>query len=92
MSEVTLEQVYAVQLAIKAQCDKMEAHLDKLNGRVGGLDVRVAVIEEWKRCVGEPSARDTGDLKVALAKLLAIGGGIGGGGGLIFLLVKSVLG
>ena len=90
MPEVTLDQVYAVQVASKEKIDKIEAHLERLNDRVGGMEVRVAVIEEWKRCVGEPSARDTSDLKVTVAKLVTLGASIGSSGSVVFLLLKNV--
>lgn len=88
----TVDEVYVVVTNIQKQVGKIEEHLEKLNGKVGGLDVRVAVVEEWKRCVGEPSAKDTSDLKIELAKVLAMGGGAGGVFWLLNSGFKAVLG
>ncbi len=88
----TLDEIYAVVIGSKEKIDKIEKHLERLNGKVGGLDVRVAVIEEWKRCVGEPRAKDAEDNRVAIAKMAVLGSSAGGIFGLITLLCKIFLG
>lgn len=69
----TLDEVYALLLALMKQVDKIEVHTRETNGHVGTLDSRVAVLEEWKRCMGEPAARTAQDNRVEIAKFLALG-------------------
>jgi len=66
---------------------KIEQHLKDLNGRVGKDEVRLAVIENWRQDVDlwrreyDSAAKKTGeevtDLKVEIAKMAALGGGVG---------------
>lgn len=66
---------------------KIEQHLKELNGRVAKDEVRLAVMENWRADVDtwrkehESSEKKTGekvtDLRVEVAKMAALGGGVG---------------
>ena len=76
-SDITLEQVYYVAKGCNDRLEKIEEHLEKINGHIGEHCREIAVLKDWRSSRASDAIDSVGDLKVEVAKLGALGGGFG---------------
>lgn len=92
MADITLELAYGLLQSVDKKVDLIEARLKELNGSVQRNQMDIAVLKDW-RITAAPGIQSITasvvDLKVQVAKMMALGGSFGVVTGIVVAILKA---
>jgi len=76
--------------AMQQDIQKLTLGFEKLNGTVRENRTDLAVLKDWRLCQADPATKQIPDIKLEVAKLAGLGGGVGLITSLVLVIAKVV--
>ena len=76
--------------AMKDQGDRIEKHLEELNGTVRENRTDIAVLKDWRDSQAGPATKQVADIRVEVAKVAAQVTGVGAVAVVVALVLRSL--